>query len=244
MNAELQGDGRARTADPARRNRAGVVFTDSDGDQPGVMMNLYRFVRGIGVQPVLVGNIKGLHDPYRTPTTQEAFARAHQLTPHMASSFADGTKMSFEMALIANATGLRAGTLGLYGWTPCSASTDAAADLFPLQTNCCRERPWSTTSSGPGPGRVCSWSACTTNKPSSAAIAPVVQAGRRSALFHFYTPYHLCHFEAPTTVARAVLFGDAAVTPPGRGSRRRRRRHGEERDLRAGETIKTAWVGT
>jgi predicted homoserine dehydrogenase-like protein len=29
----------------------------------------------------------------------------------------------------------------------------------------------------------------------------------------FYTPYHLCHFEAPLTAARAVLFQDAAITP-------------------------------
>ena len=39
------------------------------------MMNLYRFVKGIGVRPVLCGNIKGLHDPYRNPTTQEGFAQ-------------------------------------------------------------------------------------------------------------------------------------------------------------------------
>jgi predicted homoserine dehydrogenase-like protein len=31
----------------------------------------------------------------------------------------------------------------------------------------------------------------------------------------FYTPYHLCHFEAPLTVARAVLFQDAALAPTG-----------------------------
>jgi predicted homoserine dehydrogenase-like protein len=29
----------------------------------------------------------------------------------------------------------------------------------------------------------------------------------------FYTPYHLCHFEVPNTVARAVLFHDAAIQP-------------------------------
>jgi predicted homoserine dehydrogenase-like protein len=34
-------------------------------------------------------------------------------------------------------------------------------------------------------------------------------------LYCFYTPYHLCHFEVPNTVARAVLFGDAAITPLG-----------------------------
>jgi predicted homoserine dehydrogenase-like protein len=34
-------------------------------------------------------------------------------------------------------------------------------------------------------------------------------------LYCFYTPYHLCHFEVPNTVARAVLFGDASITPQG-----------------------------
>jgi predicted homoserine dehydrogenase-like protein len=34
-------------------------------------------------------------------------------------------------------------------------------------------------------------------------------------LYSFYTPYHLCHFEVPQTVARAVLFGDRAIAPLG-----------------------------
>jgi predicted homoserine dehydrogenase-like protein len=34
-------------------------------------------------------------------------------------------------------------------------------------------------------------------------------------LYCFYTPYHLCHFEVPHTVARAVIFRDAAITPLG-----------------------------
>jgi predicted homoserine dehydrogenase-like protein len=34
-------------------------------------------------------------------------------------------------------------------------------------------------------------------------------------LYVFYTPYHLPHLEVPLTVARAVLFQDAAVTPLG-----------------------------
>jgi predicted homoserine dehydrogenase-like protein len=34
-------------------------------------------------------------------------------------------------------------------------------------------------------------------------------------LYSFYTPYHLCHFEVPNTVARAALFGDAALRPLG-----------------------------
>jgi predicted homoserine dehydrogenase-like protein len=34
-------------------------------------------------------------------------------------------------------------------------------------------------------------------------------------LYSFYTPYHLCHFEVPNTVARAALFGDATLRPLG-----------------------------
>jgi predicted homoserine dehydrogenase-like protein len=34
-------------------------------------------------------------------------------------------------------------------------------------------------------------------------------------LYSFYTPYHLCHFEVPNSIARAVLFNDATVSPLG-----------------------------
>jgi predicted homoserine dehydrogenase-like protein len=34
-------------------------------------------------------------------------------------------------------------------------------------------------------------------------------------LYSFYTPYHLCHFEVPTSVARVALFGDAVLAPIG-----------------------------
>src|SRR4029453_19140184 len=82
MNAELDG-----TIGPILRERAearGRAYTNADGDQPGVQLNLYRFVRSIGVTPVLCGNIKGLHDPYRTPTTQEGFAKQGGQNPRMA----------------------------------------------------------------------------------------------------------------------------------------------------------------
>jgi predicted homoserine dehydrogenase-like protein len=34
-------------------------------------------------------------------------------------------------------------------------------------------------------------------------------------LYCFYTPYHLCHFEVPNTIARAALLGDATLRPSG-----------------------------
>ncbi|WP_338322269.1 SAF domain-containing protein, partial [Xanthomonas hortorum] len=34
-------------------------------------------------------------------------------------------------------------------------------------------------------------------------------------LYSFYTPYHLCHFEVPLSVARVLLLGDAVLQPLG-----------------------------
>jgi predicted homoserine dehydrogenase-like protein len=112
-NAELEG-----TLGPILKTRAdaaGVVLTDADGDQPGVIMNLYRHAVGLGFRPVLLGNVKFLQDPYRTPETQAAFAADKGISPLMATSFADGTKISYEMALVANATGFPVGRRGAYG---------------------------------------------------------------------------------------------------------------------------------
>jgi len=114
MNAEL--DGTLGPILKARADRAGVILTACEGDQPGVEMNLYRFVKGIGLTPLLCGNIKGLQDHYRTPTTQEGYARRWGLKPEMATSFADGTKISFEQAIVANGTGMRVARRGMLGY--------------------------------------------------------------------------------------------------------------------------------
>lgn len=113
MNAEL--DGTVGPILKLRADAAGVIYSFSDGDQPGVQMNLFRFVAGIGVKPVLCGNIKGLHDPYRNPETQVAFAARWGQRPAMVASFADGTKISFEQAIVANGTGFRVAKRGMIG---------------------------------------------------------------------------------------------------------------------------------
>lgn len=206
MNAELQG-----TLGPILKtyaDRAGMVLTDSDGDQPGVIMNLYRFVRGLGVRAVLAGNIKGLQDAYRTPTTQADFARRGGLSPQMATSFADGTKMSFEMALVANATGMRVRTGGMLGPT-CADVHDAAGYFSMDELLEGRGLIDYVVGAQPAPGVfVLGYE----EHPLQRHWLRMYKQGD-GPLYTFYTPYHLCHLEVPTTVARAVLFHDAAVTP-------------------------------
>lgn len=207
MNAELQA-----TAGPILKrfaDAAGLVLTDSDGDQPGVIMNLFRFVKGIGCRPILAGNIKGLHDRYRNPATQEAFARAHGLSPHMAASFADGSKVSFEMALVANATGLRAARRGMIG--PHCADVHEAVKLFPLDEFLEQGVVDYVVGAAPSPGVfVIGYH----DDPVQQQYLKLYKMGD-GPFYTFYTPYHLCHFEVPTTIARAALLGDAAVAPIG-----------------------------
>ena len=83
----------------------GVIMSACDGDEPGAQMNLYRWVKGLGLIPRVIGNIKGLQDPYRNPTTQQGFAERWGQNPAMVTSFADGTKISCEQSIVANATG-------------------------------------------------------------------------------------------------------------------------------------------
>jgi predicted homoserine dehydrogenase-like protein len=211
MNAELDG-----TVGPILKryaDRAGVVYTNADGDQPGVQLNLYRFVKGIGVRPVLCGNIKGLHDPYRNPTTQEGFARQWGQNPWMVTSFADGTKISFEQAIVANATGMRVAQRGMHGPTVESGThIDVAKELFPLEELV--DGPGIVdyvVGAVPAPGVFVLG---THDDPVQQHYLNLYKLGE-GPLYCFYTPWHLCHFEVPNTVARAVLFGDATIAPIG-----------------------------
>lgn len=193
---------------------AGVILTTADGDQPGVEGNLFRFVKSLGVKPVLCGNIKGLHDPYRNPTTQKAFAEKWGQKPHMVTSFADGTKVSFEQAIVANATGMGVGKRGMFGPTVKSGThlKDLVNDLYPLDKLI--KGPGIVdyvVGAEPGPGVFVLG---THDNPIQQHYLNLYKLGE-GPLYLFYTPYHLCHFEAPLTAARAVLFNDAALAPLG-----------------------------
>ena len=205
MNAELDA-----TIGPLLKQYAdkeGVVYTNADGDQPGVIMNLVRYVRSIGCRPVLAGNMKGLQDVRRTPETQKGYAEQYHQKPQMVTSFADGTKISMEMAVIANATGFTVGQRGMYG-PECSHVTDAV-NLFPMQQM--METGLVDYVLGAEPGGGVFVLGYNENKIQQQYLQYYKMGD--GPLYTFYTPYHLCHLETPLTAARAVLFDDPSVTP-------------------------------
>jgi predicted homoserine dehydrogenase-like protein len=215
MNAEMDG-----TLGPILKHyadRRGVVYSFSDGDQPGVQMNLLRFVRGIGVTPLLAGNIKGLHDPYRNPDTQASFAARWGQKPEMVASFADGTKISFEQAIVANGNGFKVARRGMLG--PDFSGGDPTAPLVPLE-DCVG--PFSEHLAAGGPGLVDYVVGArpgpgvfvigTTDDPAQRHYLELYKLGK-GPWYVFSTPYHLCHFEVPNSIGRAVLFNDAVLAP-------------------------------
>ncbi len=210
MNAEVDA-----TLGPllcARADAAGVVYTGCDGDQPGVQMNLIRFVRGLGLRPLVAGNIKGLQDPYRNPTTQEGFARQWGQDPHMVTSFADGTKVSVEQALVANAAGFSVHRRGCLQRDH-RGHVDELTAMYDLdELHVLGGAVDYVVGAQPGPGV---YVLAEHDDPKQRHYLNLYKLGT-GPLYSFYTPYHLCHFEVPNTVARAALLGDATIRPLGR----------------------------
>ncbi|MFC4427061.1 NAD(P)H-dependent oxidoreductase [Deinococcus navajonensis] len=229
MNAELDA-----TVGPLLKvmaDRAGVIFTAADGDQPGVQMNLYRFVRSIGLTPLLCGNIKGLQDPYRTPTTQKAFAERWGQNPYMVTSFADGTKISFEQAIVANGTGMRVAQRGMRG-LDFPGHVDDLRTMYDVDELRAHGGVVDyVVGARPGPGVFVY---ATHDDPRQRHYLNLYKLGE-GPLYSFYTPYHLCHFEVPLSAARVVLFGDAVLQA--RGAPMVDVVTTAKRDLKAGETI-------
>jgi predicted homoserine dehydrogenase-like protein len=204
MNAEL--DATVGSVIQHHARKAGVIYTIADGDQPSVEMNLVRFVKGIGIEPLVCGNIKGLQDHYRTPTTQKGYAEKWGHSPYMVTSFADGSKISMEQTCIANATGMQVEMRGMRGGDH-EGHIDELCHNGRYDIDRLRELGGVVdyvVKAQPGPGVFVFG---TTDDPMHKHHLNLYKLGE-GPLYSFYRPYHLCYFEVPMSVGRVVLFRD------------------------------------
>ncbi len=234
MNAEL--DATVGPILQAKAQAAGTILTGADGDQPATQLNLLRFVRTLGLTPLVAGNIKGLQDRYRTPATQAAYAAQWGQTPEMVTSFADGTKISFEQALVANATGMTIAQPGMVG-PVFDGHVDDLRDTFLEAVGLERLRSLGgvvdyVVGAQPGPG-VFVYAA--NDDPAREIYLRYGKLGH-GPLYSFYVPYHLTALEVPISLARVALFRDHVVSSLPRAPRVDVVTHAK-RDLKAGETI-------
>jgi predicted homoserine dehydrogenase-like protein len=207
VNAEVDG-----TLGPILKvyaDRAGVIISGCDGDQPGVEMNLYRYVKSIGMTPLLCGNIKGLEDHYRTPTTQQGFADRTGQRAYMVTSFADGTKISFEQALVANATGMRVARRGMLGYEYDGHIDDMRSWYDADELRQLGGIVDYVVGTKPG-GGIFVFAA--QDDPELRPVLDLFKLGE-GPLYSFYVPFHLCHFEVPFSVGRVALLNDPVIQP-------------------------------
>jgi predicted homoserine dehydrogenase-like protein len=209
-NAELTG-----TLGPILKvhaDRAGVIFSGCDGDQPAVQMNLYRHLRSVGLTPLVSGNIKGLQDYYRTPETQKAFGNTNGISAVMATNFADGTKISLEQAEVANATGMKVARRGMLGHEFRARIEGIATRYDHSELRRMGGIVDYALGAEPGPGVFIVAAA---DDPEQQRYLKYCKMGD-GPLYTFYMPFHLICLEAHLSLARAVLCQDAAITPLGR----------------------------
>jgi predicted homoserine dehydrogenase-like protein len=196
MNAEL--DATIGTLLHEAADRSGVIYTISDGDQPGVLLRHMEFVTGMGFAVTAAVNCKRNMDLHQDPDSSRAYATRDRTSVTMTTAFGDGTKMQIENAVVANASGLVPDRRGMHGVT--TTLEHACDDIMAALS---RRGVVEYTLGGDFGGGV--------GIIGFADDPDMVQPYMRYAKlgdgpdYFFFRPYHLLHFELPVSIAEAVL---------------------------------------
>jgi len=202
---------------------AGVLYTVSSGDEPGCLMELYDFVRTLGMEPIVIGKGKNNPlDPAATPDTVLESARRTSKDPFQVASYVDGTKTMFEMTCAANATGCLPMQRGMVGPT-ITQSEDGDRSLKAVLDTV--SRTFALRADGgitPRPGTVdfvqgdaLSGGVFVTVRVQDERIRDDLQYLKvgKGQYFTFFRHYHLWFIEAPISVAKAYLDREPWLVP-------------------------------
>src|ERR1700752_2504306 len=188
-----------------------VILSACEGDEPGLQINLYRWVKGLGLTPRVMGNIKGLQDPYRNPTTQKGFAEKWGQNAAMVTSFADGSKISFEQTIVANATGFVVKSRGMSRGLDYKGDVMKIGSLYDIDE---LRRLGGIVDYVVGTPLTKVYVLAEHPDPKQQHYLSLYKMGN-GPLYSFFVPYHLVHFEVPNAIARVALFRDSVAKPLG-----------------------------
>ncbi len=215
----------------ALARRRGVVYTSCDGDQHGVLKHLADDLTLWGFDLVMAGNMKGFLDRAANPTTIVPEADKRKLGYKMCTAYTDGTKLSIEMALLANALGLATPVPGMHG--PRAGHVREVFDLLDVEALWRDHGAFVDYVLGAQPdGGVFAVGHC--DDQFQRDMMAYYKMGK-GPFYLFYRPYHLCHVEAMECVADAALDGRSLLEPAA-GMRTNVFAHAK-RDLPAGERL-------
>ena len=192
--------------------KEGVIYTGSAGDEPGAVMELYSFAKGMNVE--VMGKGKNNKIDYEcNPDTVLEEATRRVMSPKMLCAFKDGTKTMVEMTAMSNYTGLIPDVIGGHGpkTAPGTEGVKELNDIFKLKEDggILNKHGVVEYVNGIAPGVF-----VTVSTPNE-EIA--YQMGYHSMgpgpLWTLYRPFHLCNLETPLTVAKAVIDGEVTCVP-------------------------------
>jgi predicted homoserine dehydrogenase-like protein len=190
----------------------GVVYSLTAGDEPGSIIEVYRFAKALGFKVVAAG--KGKNNPLDIYATSKdeiwvQKAKERDMNPRMLVEFVDGSKTMIEMCAVSNATGLVPDVRGMHG-PKCNVKDLTKVFSLKSQGGILNKEgvvDYAIGDINPGVFVIVT----TDNKQLIEGLKQRdMGPGPNYLLFR---PYHLCSSETPITVAQGVLYGESTAHP-------------------------------
>jgi len=229
LNAET--DGTLGCLLKRKADIAGSVYSNADGDQPGVIMRMIEYCKGCGFDVLAAVNCKGFMNVDATPDSIREWAIRQNTSPRMTCAFTDGTKMNIEQNVVCNAAGLVPAKRGMIGVT---TSQKTAVKDFEATGAMSDERGIVDYTLGGDFGGGIFIIAHGKNREFVQPYLKYLKMGD-GPNYMFFRPYHLCHIETPLSAAEAVIYKEPTIAPKGRPVAQTITI--AKRDLKAGEIL-------
>ena len=187
----------------------GVIFTGSAGDEPGAVMELFDFADAMGFDVRVIGKGKNNKLDYNcNPDTVREEAEIKGASPHMITSFKEGTKTMVEMALMCNATGYVPDCRGGHG---IEATVKEVPQKYSLKAEGGVLDNYEVVDfvNGIAPGVF----VVVTHKLEEVRAEMEYLSMGSGPNYILYRPYHLCSLETPLSAAMAVIENKATIAP-------------------------------
>lgn len=192
--------------------QAGIVYSLTAGDEPGSIIEVYRFAKALGFQVVAAG--KGKNNPldiYAHPGMPQWAEKARQrdMAARMLVEFVDGSKTMIEMCAVSNATGLTIDRRGMHG--PACNIKDLSRVFSRKDQGGVLDKEgvvdYAIGDINPGVFVI-------VTTENQRIIDGLVQRDMGTGPnYLLLRPYHLCSIETPLTAAQAVLYGESSGHP-------------------------------
>ncbi|HNR68560.1 MAG TPA: hypothetical protein PKN04_11400 [bacterium] len=195
-------------------NEKGVIYTNSDGDQPGVLARMLNEISFQGFTPIIAGCCKEFLDIYQTPEGVKKFIPSN-VDSIKACSYTDGSKQSLELTVLGNAFGLHALKRGLHGPKALKSEIidnfDKIVGLDHLENGYVDYTLGSTEKKQGGPVFIIAF-----NKDKIINENMKWLKKGDGPYYLFFRDHHLGFVEAPASIAEAVLLKSATISPKGK----------------------------